>query len=620
MIRKFAVLCGLGLLLLPTVSAQLPDWGTWETMLYDRNQGFVYTINSANDSDRFQLPVPDTAIETIPRQVAVSRDGTRLAYMTYDVLRGNGLIPTDPVNGTLMVYNRETEQATPYPFRGIIQHALDYPTPPAVFDPTGEQIALGYLQSDGWYIAILDLVSQTYREELISQQTVNLGGAVNTYAQPVPVVTAFNVDSIEFMMVPGETLPTPDVLNSYVWDLARGTVNQTTRVTNLSYDLFRPTGETVEAGRSEIYPVNPAFAPHHNVLSASAPLDIPAIAVGSPGQRTTTFFATRQFDLFRPTFVTDGTQIMFQANDTQAGVNWVTLPRDGGVNFVTTPTDGSRLGIQDVAGTEFGALVVGDSDLAAERFSLQQLSGVSVVHIDLREPFTPVFEPVTSIEAATLDFIWTDYQRTGAAPVYPLWQAAPAESETLEAQAAPAALTVGELAEVFTTEGDALNVRSAPGTAFEVVDEVEPGQQVRLLEGPVEVDGFRWWRVETPNRVVGWTVESADNVVTLLPTGAPANAETAPQPGAPAVPTPAPGEIFIGGQAVVQVAGLRLRQEPSTQTTVLAEYQVGTVVNIVGGPVVAEDFTWWQVQAEGSTITGWMVEELDDDPVLVVAP
>ncbi len=630
MIRQRATLFYLAflLLMLPAVHAQEPDWGTWETMLYDRNQGFVYTLNSANDGDRFQLPAPETAVDSIPRQVAVSRDGTRLAYMTYDTPRGNGIISDDPVDGTLMIYNRETNQSNAYPFRGIIQHALDYPATPAVFDETGQQLALGYLQPDGWYIAVLDLETQSYRQEILSSQTVNLTGVPSTYAQPVPVVTHFGAGYIEFVMVPGETIPTPDVLNSYVWDLARGNVIPTTRTTNLSYDLFLPTGETVEAGRSESYPVNPAFAPHNNVLRVSAPLDLPALAVGGAGTRTTTFYTTRQFDLFRPSFVTDGTQVMFQANDTESGVNWLTLPREGGINFVTTPDEGSRLGIQDVAGTEYGALVVADSDLAAARFGVQQLSGVSVVHIDLRDPFAPVLEPVTSIEAATLDFIWTRYERTGEAPTYLPWEAAQTESEVVSTQAAPATLTVGGQAEVFTTEGDDLNIRSAPGTGFEVVDEVASGDRVRLLEGPVEADGLRWWRVETPNGFVGWTVETADNVVTLLPIGAAETAETddvvaqpsAPTPTVPVVDTPAPGEIFVGGQAVVQVAGLRLRQEPSTQTTVLAEYQTGTVVNVVGGPVEAEDFTWWQVQAVDSTITGWMVESLGNDTALATAP
>lgn len=626
MFRQLAVTCGLWLVLSAgVVHAQAPDWGTWEAMLYDNNQGFVYTVNSANVGDRFQLPAPANAVEVIPRAVAVSRDGAQLAYMTYAAPRGNGVVSADPTDGTLAIYSRETGQLTAYPFRGIVQHALDYPAPPTVFSPDGTELALGYLQPDGWYIAILNLETQTYRRELLAAATTELAGAVRTYTLPVPVVFNYTGAVVEFVMVPAETIPTPDVLNSYAWNLATGAVLPTARATNLDFDLFPPTGETVQTVRSADFAANPAFTPHNHLLRAAAPPDLAAATAGGAVAETVPFYFTRQFNLFRPAFVADGTQVMFQANDTEGGVNWLTLPRAGGINFVTTPDDGSRLGIQDVAGTEYGALVLADSQLAAARFGVQTLGGLSVVHVDLRDPFTPLLEPVTSIDAPALAFIWARYERTGAAPAYPAWTAVTPDADPpTSPEAAPATLAVGATAEVFTTEGDPLNVRSAPGTGFSVVDELNAGAVVQLLEGPVEADGFLWWRVVTPRGVEGWTVQAADGVVTLLPTGAPTTGEAAPPPTPTAPPTltltPAPGEIFVGGQVVVQVAGLRLRAEPTTSAAVLGEYRPGAVLNVIGGPVEGEGFTWWQVQTPDVTATGWMVAAVGEDAALVAGP
>ncbi|MCU0497663.1 MAG: TIR domain-containing protein [Anaerolineae bacterium] len=84
---------------------------------------------------------------------------------------------------------------------------------------------------------------------------------------------------------------------------------------------------------------------------------------------------------------------------------------------------------------------------------------------------------------------------------------------------------------VNVTHGERLRLRSAPGlNAFEIVRAVnvparqENNTRLLLLEGPVMVDGLRWWRVDSPDGI-GWvaeylTVEATDpaeNLQLLVP-------------------------------------------------------------------------------------------------------
>jgi hypothetical protein len=60
------------------------------------------------------------------------------------------------------------------------------------------------------------------------------------------------------------------------------------------------------------------------------------------------------------------------------------------------------------------------------------------------------------------------------------------------------------------TDGSRLRGRDAPGMSGNVVTMFEPGAIVRVLEGPVDADGYTWWKVEGGDQV-GW---SASNFMT----------------------------------------------------------------------------------------------------------
>ncbi|MBP8972572.1 MAG: hypothetical protein KBH93_01745 [Anaerolineae bacterium] len=84
------------------------------------------------------------------------------------------------------------------------------------------------------------------------------------------------------------------------------------------------------------------------------------------------------------------------------------------------------------------------------------------------------------------------------------------------------AFKAGDEARVQTSEGDPLNLRAEPGG--EVLLSLVNGSRVRVSGGPRVQEGYRWWRVQTPNGVSGWVVEAVRDgqgnlLRTLLPVG-----------------------------------------------------------------------------------------------------
>jgi spore germination protein YaaH len=56
-----------------------------------------------------------------------------------------------------------------------------------------------------------------------------------------------------------------------------------------------------------------------------------------------------------------------------------------------------------------------------------------------------------------------------------------------------------------------------------------------------------------------------------------------------------PGGITVGGFATVLVDGLKLRSAPTTADTIMTTLSAGDALQVIGGPVTGEGYTWWQV-------------------------
>ncbi|NDJ78587.1 MAG: SUMF1/EgtB/PvdO family nonheme iron enzyme [Chloroflexi bacterium] len=79
-----------------------------------------------------------------------------------------------------------------------------------------------------------------------------------------------------------------------------------------------------------------------------------------------------------------------------------------------------------------------------------------------------------------------------------------------------ATLTIGGQALVNVID-DTLALRSSPGVGYYRLEDLPAGTVVTLLDGPRYADGYTWWQVRAPSGNIGWCVESADGVQTLMP-------------------------------------------------------------------------------------------------------
>lgn len=63
---------------------------------------------------------------------------------------------------------------------------------------------------------------------------------------------------------------------------------------------------------------------------------------------------------------------------------------------------------------------------------------------------------------------------------------------------------------IITEEGADLNLRAEPSLNAEVIRQLQPGAYIRIIDGPVQVGGYTWWKVEISmysNPSQGWVAE-----------------------------------------------------------------------------------------------------------------
>jgi len=63
---------------------------------------------------------------------------------------------------------------------------------------------------------------------------------------------------------------------------------------------------------------------------------------------------------------------------------------------------------------------------------------------------------------------------------------------------------VGVNAKVVNTDGAGLNMRIAAGSNQDLVATVVDGEILKVLAGPLEADGYKWWQVRDSKDHVGW--------------------------------------------------------------------------------------------------------------------
>lgn len=206
-----------------------------------------------------------------------------------------------------------------------------------------------------------------------------------------------------------------------------------------------------------------------------------------------------------------------------------------------------------------------------------------------------------------------------------------ASSPVANANSSDGTLRVGAVAYVVNVGQSPLRARRKPGIDQPVEARFSSGTQVEILDGPIEADGYVWWRVEG-DEGVGWSAErGADGLVLLeLPTATPAPVADATDTPVVAAEQPSDDQdqdqpnkdtaLQVGTMAhVVNIglASLRARSEPGINQPIELHFIEGEQVEVIEGPVEADGFMWWLVQGEEGA--GWIVERGPDNLILLEA-
>lgn len=156
------------------------------------------------------------------------------------------------------------------------------------------------------------------------------------------------------------------------------------------------------------------------------------------------------------------------------------------------------------------------------------------------------------------------------------------------------AIMVGQQARIVAEQG--LNVRKDAGASGERAGRYPPEALVSVLEGPVDLDGYRWWRVGN-NELVGWVAEGDDTFTWL-------------SPDLGGTQTVARG-IQVGDRVLVTVGDtgkLKVRDNPSTDAAEVQQVDNQTELTVAEGPVDANSFRWWRVTNADGSLNGWAAE------------
>lgn len=149
-----------------------------------------------------------------------------------------------------------------------------------------------------------------------------------------------------------------------------------------------------------------------------------------------------------------------------------------------------------------------------------------------------------------------------------------------------------------------INIRNLPTLSGGVVEYLDSSITFRITEGPVCADGLNWWRVIGPsNYNPGWIAEKESPTGRYLIFAVPEVEVTCAEPIV----------LSIGQRVPVVSGGLRVRAEPTLEALVLTVALDDTELTIIGGPVCAEGYNWWQVVApvnpsSAVEVQGWVAE------------
>lgn len=516
--------------------------GYWEAWLYDHTVGRVARI--AHDGVN-TVTVSDTVLPGTghSRYVAPSHDGRYIAYVSELSLR---------------VYDSMTNSVVATaPLPADTVSALDFTGSPYMWNSTNTQVALGYgyglfggSPSWSWSIVVLDVPSNTPIMSL--NEGTPIASAVPPDGYIIPIVQQFNDFTLIFNTLYYATEGLPQY-PAYAWDFIGSATFAEDSYIGFELDQ-NSLGEAVMLLSDGAYPgafqVDSGYAVPNIVSAYNAFTGTRSDYLSVPGA-------------FRVTFVQSSELVAVSFVDIDTGTPTAIRAYTRGGSLAGEMSDGSLI-VANV--TSLDGIVGGF--IATASSGTGRAGGTTVYRVYTRPgsvpaPFTAV--PVwNSTLGANYEIAWVSDEGYGPSGTVEAWGSISGSTGTLieppilidpqivltpgvidplviptpliinpqiVSTVAPVPIVItppnavpvgtglrpGALAMVQTTEGDPLNVRAGAGRSFNVIGQANHRDSVTIIQGPVAADGFNWWQIALPSGLIGWAVDSADGIQTLIP-------------------------------------------------------------------------------------------------------
>lgn len=505
-------ICLLLLFLLPVgqSSAQIDSWSIW---LFDAGAGRAIQVDNAgvllND---IILPVPAPYLNyALAPQLSISPDGTRIAYAingtNSDDERISSFMAFDTITGRILF----TYDTPDYALASSLTFSK------VVWNSTGNILSFAYatgetLESQSWQIIVLNAIDGRVISDLNDASPYFASQSALLAPYLLPVLQFYGEASLGFNLIPYQAANFATELFSYEWDIVTGQVVQTNRSPRITGETLGQTGETITPIVDERINYDASYMPYTNAIHVYRP----------ETEGRAPFFATRTYDILRVNFAENGNQVVVYAEDL------VSLER----SYLLVSHTGILRNLPMI--NAINNAVINTPDGFAYVIDNQTPFLINVTTSDVTFPQTPIwaapensrFVPVwaTSIEQENYD-AWIQL----AAPIFPTSVIVTnSNSAGIDPNAVPTSegitgsssiITVDSVAVINTTSGDRLNMRDSAGLNSNVIARVDSGSRVVVTAGPVAEDGFTWWQIRLSTGQVGWVVERAEGVQTLLPAG-----------------------------------------------------------------------------------------------------
>lgn len=157
---------------------------------------------------------------------------------------------------------------------------------------------------------------------------------------------------------------------------------------------------------------------------------------------------------------------------------------------------------------------------------------------------------------------------------------------------------------LVTTNSGSVNLRSEPSVNGDIVDQLDEGIELEVLDGPVDADDYVWYqvRVTAEGGSEGWMVADFLDGLDAI-SDAPTTEDDVDAGEATA---DSDLEFPVDSSVVTTEESVRLRPEPSTEVEAIEALPLGDVLTVTGEPVDDGEYIWLPVETSVG-LTGYVV-------------